>query len=221
MRKISIRLIIILLLIAILPLGATADEHKTLIVGDDSFYPPYAFLGEKGEPSGFNIELTQALGRVLGYEVEFRLDQWHKVRQALENEEIDLISGMFYSPDREDLYSFSLRHTLSIGDIFTRDGFLVRNLEELQGETVIVQRGDITAEYLETLDLDIRLIEVASPKEALQLVDDGSYDYAGVLQIIGHYIIQQENLTIFIRKILRLIQVTMDLQLKKETRICY
>lgn len=172
---------------------ASTVPQPVLVVGDDVNYPPYSFLDANGNPTGFNVELARAVGEAMGYQVEIRLDEWSRTRQALENGEIDVISGMFYSPEREDTYSFSARHSVTNGDIFTRQETQVTELEDLRDQEVVVQRGDIVGEYLAGLDLNIRLVEVSTVNEALHLIRTGVHDYAGILKMPGLYSIRENN----------------------------
>mgnify|MGYP003095398112 CR=1 FL=1 len=51
-------------------------EDKTLIVGFDAEYPPYGYMDENGEYTGFDLELAQAvcdLEGFQGYGTEFRI----------------------------------------------------------------------------------------------------------------------------------------------------
>ena len=183
--------LVILLIQLIIPSAAFADTRPVLIVGDDEYYPPYSFIDEKGQPAGFNIELITAVANAVGYDVEIRLDEWSKTREALNNGELDIISGMVYSQERELTYSFSLKHSVNVGDVFSRSGEKVSSLEDLRGKTIVVQRADIVAEYLASLDLDLRLIEVSSAKEAIQAVSERSYDYAALMKLPGLYAIKE------------------------------
>ncbi len=170
------------------------ESRPTLIVGDDINYPPYSFLDKNGDPQGFNLELIQAAADVMGYNVEFRLDEWNIVREALENNEIDIIAGMFYSEERKNLYKFSTRHSIATGEVFTRSGIEIKDVLDLRGKTVVVQDEDIVYEYLKSKDIDIDFINVPTVSEALNLVSKGKYDYAAVLNIPAHYIIKEKNI---------------------------
>lgn len=160
---------------------------SVLIIGDDINYPPFSFIDENGDPAGYNIDLAKAVGKAVGFEVIFKLDEWTRVRNALEMGEIDAISGMFYSEERERVVDFSSRHTMTSGDIFMRKDTPLDKIEDLSGKTVVVQAGDIIGEYLEALNLNITLFKVSTVKEALFLVNSGVYDYAGLLKLPGLY----------------------------------
>lgn len=163
------------------------EERAVLIIGDDINYPPFSFIDENGNPAGYNIELAKAVAKAVGYDVVFKLDEWTRVRASLEAGEIDAISGMFYSKERDASVDFTSRHTMTSGDIFMRKGTHLEKIEDLSGKRVVVQSGDIIGEYLDALNLNIELIKVSTVKEALFLVDSGLYDYAGLLKLPGLY----------------------------------
>ena len=45
-------------------------EDKTLIVGFDAEYPPYGYMDDDGEYTGFDLELAQAVCDLEGWELE-------------------------------------------------------------------------------------------------------------------------------------------------------
>jgi len=166
---------------------------RTIIIGDDKYYPPYSFIDENGNLTGFNVELAKAAAHAMGLNVIIKLGDWSEIRNDLENGKIDAISGMFYSKEREENYSFTTKHTVTSGDVFTRKGTIIKDISELKGKTVVVQTGDIVGEYLKKQNLDINFIEVPTVEEALQAVSIKKYDYAAVLKITGHYLIKKEK----------------------------
>ncbi|WP_315980397.1 transporter substrate-binding domain-containing protein [Aliamphritea spongicola] len=95
---------------------------ETIIIGGDYSYPPYEFIDEKGQPSGYNVELTQAIAEVMGMKIEFRMDEWSLVRDALQNGEIDALQGMVSSAERGKQFLFSPPHAIVHQSIFARRG---------------------------------------------------------------------------------------------------
>ena len=171
----------------------TDDVRPVLIIGDDINYPPYSFVDENGQPAGFSIELIHAAADAMNYRVEYQLNKWNDVRNALEENEIDAISGMFYSEEREELYSFTTPHSIATGDVFSVKNNRIESIEELRGQSVVVQKSDIIHEYLLDQDLDIQFIEVSTVGQALELVSNGEYDYAALLKPTAHYIMSKED----------------------------
>lgn len=170
------------------------EGRETLIIGDDINYPPYSYLDENGQPQGFNLELAKEVANVMGYNVKFKLDSWNNVRNDLERGNIDFVSGMFRSQEREDIYGFTTRHSIATGEIFTRQEDKVEKITDLTGKKVVVQEGDIIYEYLKEQNLEIDFVKVPTVYEALNLVSQGKYDQAAVLRIPGHYIIKKEGI---------------------------
>lgn len=169
---------------------------KTIIVGDDLDYPPFSFLDNDNNPTGFNIELMKAVGEVMGFEVEFQLDNWNETIEKLINEEVDVVSGMFFSQERENEFDFSVNHSVASGDIFTRNNQSIDSIQDLNNSTVVVQTNDIMHEFLLNEDLNISFVEVPTIKDALFLVSNGQYDYAAGLKPTGHYLINKHNLNL-------------------------
>ena len=76
---------------------AEADNNnsgRTLVVMGDHAFPPFEFIDEKGEPSGFNIDIFRSLARVMNMNIKLQLATWRDVREKLEKGEIDVIMGM-------------------------------------------------------------------------------------------------------------------------------
>lgn len=169
---------ICLVLSGLVPGGAYSITTKPkLIVGGDHNCPPYEFF-ENGKPTGFDIELMQAVADVMGFEVEFRLGPWVDVRQGLEQGAVDAIAGMFYSVDRSSLVDFSVPHTMVTSGIFVRKGATIRSYADIQGKEVIVQQGDIIHDSLKRNGLASRIVTVTDVGQAVKLLASGKHDCA-------------------------------------------
>jgi len=166
--------------------------RPTIVVGDDIAYPPYSFIDEDGKPSGFNIEIVTAVANAMGYNVEIKLDTWTNTLKALENGDLDLISGMFKSDKRSEKFSFSIRTAVTGGEIFSTEKNSINKIEELKNSQVLVQKDDIIHEYLmkENIDknLNIEFVPVDTIYDAFRLLEEEKYKYAGLVKIPGSYI---------------------------------
>lgn len=98
-KRIYITILFIIFLLICIPF-AFSRNNEPLIIGTERGYPPYSFINEENNPDGFNVELSRALGKVLGREVEIKIDSWAAIKEALATGEIDLIAGMYYSSRR-------------------------------------------------------------------------------------------------------------------------
>ncbi|MHB1400124.1 MAG: transporter substrate-binding domain-containing protein, partial [Trichloromonadaceae bacterium] len=109
-----------------------------------------------------------------GLEVSFRLGPWGEIRDALERREIDLVQGMFYSPEREAVFDFTPAHAVVNHAIVVRAGTsMPASLAELQGKSILVMRGDIMHDAALELGYAEQLVAVDSQEEALRLLAAG------------------------------------------------
>ncbi|HEX9614339.1 MAG TPA: PAS domain S-box protein, partial [Bacteroidota bacterium] len=155
--------------------ASSVTTRPKLVVGGDHDCPPYEFL-DKGEPTGFNIELMRAVADVMGFDVEFRLGPWNKVRRDLEQGRIDALAGMYYSVDRSRLVDFSVPHTLVTTGLFVRQDSPIRSYADIRGREIIVQEGDIIHDTLKRKELASRIVTVTDPGEELKLLASGNHD---------------------------------------------
>jgi polar amino acid transport system substrate-binding protein len=170
-------------------LGNTLWAANIVKVGGDHNYPPYEFLNSNGEPDGYNTELTLAIAEVMGIDVDIKLGNWDDVRNQLEAGELDTLQGMVFSVERSEKYAFSPAHALIHQSIFARKGSSrVGTLNELQGQSVIVQRGGIMHDYLLENNVGATLILVDTHAAALRLLSSGQHDYALVANLPGLYL---------------------------------
>ena len=53
-----------------------AAESKKLVVGFDKSYPPYGFVGDDGEYTGFDLDLAKAVADKQGWEDKYEASDW-------------------------------------------------------------------------------------------------------------------------------------------------
>ncbi len=160
---------------------------RLITVEGDFNYPPYEYL-DNGIPSGFNIDIIRAVAEVEGLDITINLRSWNDVIEDIEKGYCDVVSGMYFSPERAALYDFSMPHNIVSHSIFVRNDSPVTSLEDLAYKEIIVQRGDIMHDYALKNFPDAKIIPVSSQEDALQLLDTGKHDAAllGKLQALFH-----------------------------------
>lgn len=152
-----------------------------ILVGGDDNYPPFEFLDDEGNPAGYNVDITRAIAREMGLNIEIRLGPWVQIMGMLERGEIDIIQGMVYSAERDKVFDFSPGHTVH-QHVVVAHGVHVREIpsavEELKGHKIVVQDGDIMHYFVREHGLTENLTVVDSQEEALARVVSGASDYA-------------------------------------------
>jgi polar amino acid transport system substrate-binding protein len=171
-------------------------EAETVIVGGDRSYPPYEFLDKDGLPTGYNVELTRAIGRVMGLHVEFKLGHWADVRRGLDTKQIDVLQGIVFSEERAKDLEFTPPHTFVHHSLFARKGAPpAQSLYDLHGKQVLVLRDGIAHETLKRVHPGVVPVPANTNADALQQLAAGKYDYALMAKLPGLYLIRELGLT--------------------------
>jgi len=196
-----VRLLLAILFLALPVLGQANTNRKdreteVIIVGGDRSYPPYEFLDPDGLPSGYNVELTRAIARVMGLHVEFRLGHWADVRHGLDTKQIDVLQGIVFSGERAKELEFTPPHTFVHHSLFARKGSPpAQSLSDLRGRRVLVLRDGIAHESLKQLHPDVVPVPANTNADALQQLAAGKYDYALMAKLPGLYLIRELGLS--------------------------
>ena len=168
-------------------------SDRPIVVGGDRNFPPYEFLDENGSPAGYNVDLTRAIAREMDLNIEIRLGRWTERLHALENGGIDVMQGMFYSPDRALKFDFTQPHTVSHYVAFVRKGEdpAPESIEDLSGKRIVVEQGNILHDFAVKNGLEEQIITVADQEKALRELREGKHDCALVSLITAHYLIDK------------------------------
>jgi ABC-type amino acid transport substrate-binding protein len=168
---------------------------KTVIVTD---YYPYTFVNKEGVPDGFSVNLANAVAKVMGMDLEIKVDTWERAMLRLETGEIDFLPMMAYSKERDKVFDFSVPHTIAFDAFFTRkDSKRINSTEGLKGQTVIVMKGDQAHDYLLSSSFvdSEHLILIDSLPEALRLLSSKKGDAALMPRLVGLTLMNDLNLT--------------------------
>ena len=125
-------------------------EDKTLIVGFDAEYPPYGYMDDDGEYTGFDLELAQAVCDLEGWELEKKPINWDSKDMELNSGSIDCIWNGFTMNGREDDYTFSDPYVDNSQVIVVAEDSGIDKLTDLAGKTVGVQAASAALDLLQS-----------------------------------------------------------------------
>ena len=101
MKKILALILALVMIFALAACGskpapaAPAAETTKFIMGIDPEYPPFSYLGDDGNYTGFDVEVCQAVCDYLGWELEIFGVNWDEKLVQLDSMECDCVwSGM-------------------------------------------------------------------------------------------------------------------------------
>lgn len=142
------------ILFLMLILSSLSFAAKKLYVGTNAEFAPYEYL-ENGKMVGFDIELMDAIGKELGYEIVWSNMSFDGLLPALQMKKIDaVIAGMSQTPERQKAVTFSMPYLLFSSDehyvIVNEESSYVKK-EELNGKKIGVQIGTMQEEFAKDL----------------------------------------------------------------------
>lgn len=117
----------------------SSEEKTTFTVGFDAEYPPYGYMDENGEYTGFDLELAQAVCDLEGWELVKTPISWDSKDMELESGTIDCIWNGFTMNGREDEYTWSDPYLDNQQVFVVRSGSGIESEEDLAGKIVDVQ----------------------------------------------------------------------------------
>lgn len=170
MKKTALLLSVIILLIGMS--STTLAEKPVLRAAAEATFVPFEFVDEKtNKVTGFDVDLVEALGEVMGYKIEFLNLSWDGLIPSLLNGNIDVIaSGMSITEERLKQVNFSDPYFTSVLTIMVKDNNnVIKSLDDLANKTVAVQistTGDFAAEEIP----GVKINRYNTAPEALQNV---------------------------------------------------
>ena len=130
---------------------SAAEETFTFKHGYDKDFPPYSYIGDDGETTGFDVELAQAVCELNGWNYEGVAINWDAKDAELESGSIDCIwSGFTKSPDREPKFAWSDPYSVNTIKMMVLEGSDIKSTADLAGKKVGVQGSTSAQEMLET-----------------------------------------------------------------------
>ena len=127
----------------------TSADISTLIVGFDNSYPPYGFMDENNEPTGFDLDLAAEVAKRNGWELQLEPINWDSKDALLGQGSINCIWNGFTMEGREDGYTFSEPYMLNEQVVVVKKDSGIASLEDLAGKTVVTQADSAALDVLE------------------------------------------------------------------------
>ena len=147
-----------------------AVDTGTLIVGFDSSYPPYGYVGDDGEYTGFDLELAREVATRNDWEVQLEPIDWDAKDTMLDSGAINCIWNGFTMEGREEDYTFSEPYMLNGQVVVVRADSGIASFDDLAGKNVITQVD--SAAYNVLAGDDATQAELAATFASLETIPD-------------------------------------------------
>jgi L-cystine transport system substrate-binding protein len=204
MKKFSIRLILLLSVLILLaacgnankgnssgsdPTKGNSDSEKItedlltkiqnegkLVIGTEGTYPPFSFHDDKGELTGFDVEIAREITKRLGVEPEFLETQWDAIFAGLDSKRFDMIANQVgIREDRIEKYDFSEPYITSSAVLITNTSNKdVTSFEDIKG---LKSAQSLTSNYADTArSYDAEIVGVEGFNQAIELLNSKRVD---------------------------------------------
>ena len=150
---------------------------------------PLVFLDEEGRPSGFYVDLLEAIAAEEGWDLEYVECSFSDCLAMLERGDIDLMTAIAYSEEREQRFDFNREIVLANwGQMYIREGG-PQAIPDLEGRSVAVVREDIYytrfRTLIDSLDVSCRFVELDDYGQVMERVAAGEADAGLVARLYG------------------------------------
>ena len=149
-----------------------AGDARVFKHGFDKDFPPYSYIDDNGNTTGFDVELAQAVCEYYGWTYEAVPVNWDAKDAELNAGSCDCIwSGFTKSPAREDSYCWSEPYSINTQMIMVKEDSDIKSLADLAGKKVGVQTGTSAYDMLDTPEEEGGKKELADTFASVEVFD--------------------------------------------------
>lgn len=128
----------------------SSEEKKVLRVGTSGIFPPFIFQGEDGNLQGYEVDILETIGEMVGFEVEYTVAEFSGLFGMLDSGRIDTVSNKIAAnEERQAKYDFTDPYShADVILIIKEDRDDIRSLEDLKGKSLGAMLGNNMHQYV-------------------------------------------------------------------------
>lgn len=166
-------------------MAVLADTPNTKVVKVGWYESAYNHMDEKGRRSGYAYEYQQRLAANTGWKYEYVEGTWVELFKKLQNGEIDILSDVSRTEERENTMLFSDREMgkedFYITKLASNTAIKVGELNTLRGKRIGVNKGSLQdsllTEWTKTHSLGIEILRYeVSENQYIEMLKRGELD---------------------------------------------
>ena len=175
---------------------ATQAPNRTLVVGSEQDYPPFATGMTDEAAGGFTVDLWKAVAAEAGLKYTIRVQTFHQILQEFKEGKIDVLINLATSDERRKFANLTVPHVVVNGAIFVRKGeSTIRSEADLTGKSIIVLNGDLGHDYAVSKGWEKQLVLVDNSADGFRLLASGKHDAMLLSKLTGMQTVQALGLT--------------------------
>lgn len=189
--------------------GGASEDDGVYVFAADATWPPFEFIDDNGNLTGFEVELMPLIGEHVGVEMTVENIAWDTIFAGLANGQYDgVASGVTITEERKMTMDFSMP-IANLGQVvIVMNDSTVQSIDDCKGLAVGVQIGTTGDLVLDDYDVDTRRYDDIGL--AIQDMVNGNIDacvcdstiaadfvlanenYSGILRIAGEPFTDEE-----------------------------
>jgi len=164
---------------------------KTLVVGSEQDFPPFATGMTADTAGGFTVDLWKAVAAEAGLDYTIRVAPFHQILQEFKEGKVNVLINLARSEERNRFADFTVPHVIVHGAIFVRkDRDDIRSERDLSAKSIIVLNADLAHDYAESKGWGKQLVLVNTAAEGLRLLAAGKHDAMLLSKLTGMQTLQ-------------------------------
>ena len=117
------------------------SQTEVLVVGTNAAFPPFEYLGDNGQPDGFDIALIKAIGEKMGMAVEVQDMEFDSLVTAIGSKIDVAIAGMTITEERLETVDFSEPYYDAVQYVLVPANSKIAAAADLENKSIGVQLG--------------------------------------------------------------------------------
>ncbi|SIS96325.1 EAL domain-containing protein [Neptunomonas antarctica] len=187
---------LLLMMLILLSAIVYSDQTKTLIVGSEQDFPPFATGMTDSTAGGFTVDFWKAVAAEARLKYSIRVLPFREALQEFKEGRIDVLINLAISDERRQFADFSVPHVIVNGAIFVRnDNTSIQSEDDLSGQSIIVLNADLAQDYAISKGWAKQLVLVDTVEEGLKLLASGKHDAMLLSKLVGMQSLQLLGLT--------------------------
>ena len=167
-KIISVVLVAMMMVASLAGCGNSSSSKETLVVGTNAAFPPFEYIGDDGNPDGFDVALIKAIGEKIGMDVQIQDMEFDSLVSSIGGKIDVAIAGMTVTEERQKTVDFSDPYYEAVQAVIVPKGSSIATAEDLKNCKIGVQLGT-TGEFIAD---EIEGAEVSAYNKAIDAVND-------------------------------------------------
>ncbi|MDD2800849.1 MAG: transporter substrate-binding domain-containing protein, partial [Methylococcales bacterium] len=181
--------------------GLTAEEkawireHPVIRYGAEKDWPPYDFVDQHGQHTGFCADMLQLIGRYSGLRFQPEVADWNELLAQTKAQKIDLLPVVSESAERKQFLSFTESYQLALAYLFVHESVQAETLSDLNGKTIAIPKGFIQVNEVKQQFPKLKILETDTLMAAVQAVLERKADVLLETYSVMNYLLKQNGIS--------------------------